>query len=136
MIERGKIREHAFVNISCFTGLRYGTMTPTDIDAFLDFHNLAFVFVEAKHARPDLPYGQSLALERICDACQAGGIPSVVFVVVWQNLNADGEIEFSDAIVKAVYFEKKWRKNVEALTLKKYVDRFIHAYGGGAAWEE
>ena len=54
--------------IKDFSGLRFGKISPTDIDGFLDFGNSLFIFVEMKHGDTRIPYGQKLALTRLCDA--------------------------------------------------------------------
>ena len=47
--DRGKIRDATLIDrLRDFSGLRYGRITPTDIDAFMEFGNKAFVFIEAK----------------------------------------------------------------------------------------
>ena len=61
-----------------FSGMRWGSITPTDIDAFLDFGNRFFVLIESKHEGAELPDGQRLALERLCDASL---VPCVLIVV-------------------------------------------------------
>ena len=47
--------------IKDFSGLRFGKISPTDIDGFLDFGNSLFIFVEMKHGDARIPYGQKLA---------------------------------------------------------------------------
>jgi hypothetical protein len=67
MVERGVIehRERARQIVS-FAGLRFGNITPTDIDGLIEYKNCCFLLLELKHySRPELPYGQRLALERL-----------------------------------------------------------------------
>lgn len=52
-----------------FSGLRFGNgRMPTDIDAFMEFDDKQYVFVEAKYHNAAMPKGQQLALERLVDA--------------------------------------------------------------------
>lgn len=51
-----------------FEGLQFGALRPTDIDGFLDFGNKLFVIFELKYGDAKLPYGQDLAIRRLCDA--------------------------------------------------------------------
>ena len=67
---RGVINHREFkTQVADMSGLTFGKITPTDLDAFMDFNNKLFVFVEAKHGTSKMPYGQQLAIERLCDAC-------------------------------------------------------------------
>ena len=80
-MSRGEInnRDRA-MQINDFRGLRYGTITPTDIDGFLDLNDNVFVFIELKYGDAELPYGQRLALERLCDAAWNGGKESYLLI--------------------------------------------------------
>jgi len=67
--QRGVINNRARAQqIINYSGLRYDTITPTDIDGFIDFGNKVFVIMEFKHSDAPLPYGQRLALKRLCDS--------------------------------------------------------------------
>ena len=66
MTEPGIFRNREYAKqLKSFSGLRFGKITPTDIDGFLDFGNNVYVFIETKHGDAPLPYGQKLALERL-----------------------------------------------------------------------
>ncbi len=62
-----KNREYA-QQIKDFSGLRWGAISPTDVDALLEFSNRLFIIVETKYKNSPIPRGQLLALERVCDA--------------------------------------------------------------------
>jgi hypothetical protein len=95
MFERGAIRDRARAEQGRdFTGLRYGRITPTDIDAFLDFRGKAFVFIEAKLIGAQCPWGQERAFERVCDASQRGGVESV-YMLAEHNTPQDEQIVFA-----------------------------------------
>lgn len=108
--DRGKIRnrDHA-LQVKDFSGLRYGKITPTDIDLFLDFGNEIFIFAEAKYGDSILPLGQRLALERLVDACQEGGIRSYAFIVSHRAQNGE-DIDMRKAIVREYRYKGKWTK--------------------------
>lgn len=57
--QRGIIRHRRRrLQVNDFSVLRYGRITPTDIDGFLDFGGRAFVFIELKHGDvPAMPLG-------------------------------------------------------------------------------
>ena len=50
-----------------FTGLQNGKIHPTDIDAVLEFDNKVLVLFEMKRKGNDIPTGQRLVLERVCN---------------------------------------------------------------------
>ena len=60
--------------------MRYGTITPTDIDGLIEYRDLAYVIYEFKLEGRDLPKGQRLALERLCDDLATAGKVAVVLV--------------------------------------------------------
>jgi hypothetical protein len=103
-----------------FSGLRYGNKMPTDIDAFLDFDNKAFVFFEVKYRNADMSYGQQLALERLCDSVN----PDIeAYVLVVSHTTKDGDIDLASSIITKIRHGGKWmrpaRKNA---TVKEFVD--------------
>lgn len=104
---RGVIQNREYKQqIADFSGLRFGKITPTDLDAFMDFGNKLFVFVEAKYGGADLPYGQRLALERLCDACHAPPSRSAVAFIV--SHTSKGDIDFASTVVTRYRWEGKW----------------------------
>ena len=51
-----------------FTGIKNGKIHPSDIDAAFEFDNEALILIEVKRIGNDIPTGQRLLLERICDS--------------------------------------------------------------------
>ena len=50
-----------------FSGLRFGTITPTDIDGLIEYQNIGYVIMEFKAKDNIVLDGQRLALERLTD---------------------------------------------------------------------
>jgi hypothetical protein len=68
MPDRGKIGNRPRARqIKDFSSLRWGNITPTDIDCFVEFGGELFVVVEIKSKGKEMPYGQKLAFERLID---------------------------------------------------------------------
>lgn len=107
MIERGVIKHREYKQqIADFSGLRFGAITPTDLDAFIDFNNKLFVFAEAKYNGHELPYGQRLALERLCDACHCPPERySVAFIV---SHTSKSDIDFASTEVVSYRWQQRW----------------------------
>jgi len=119
---RGVIQNRKFaLQINDFSALKFGKITPTDIDGFMDFGNKHFVYLETKHAGADLPYGQKLALERLCDATTKAGIKSVVIVA---EHNTAGDIDVGNLLVKKYYFNGQWTNQFREITVRNAVEKF------------
>jgi hypothetical protein len=121
--DRGKIRnrEHA-QQLKDFSGLRFGKITPTDIDGFLDFGDKVFVLIETKHGAAPLPYGQKLALERLCDACADAKKAAIVLVAHHQT---SGDIDVASLPVDLIRTNRKWRKPKKKITVREAVEQFL-----------
>jgi hypothetical protein len=109
-----------------FTGLRYGNITPTDIDGSFDYHGKCFVLYEAKHVTaPPMPYGQKLHLERECDDHKS---PTIV-IVFEHSTPADKAIDFAVGKVVEIRLWRKWVTPKQEVTVKKVTDWFVGKYG-------
>lgn len=124
--ERGKIRHAEYAQIlRDYSKLRWGAITPTDIDGFLDFGNRAFVFIEGKHKGAIVSGGQKLALERLVDACT---VPAILLIA--QHEAKPGEvIEMSICLVLSYRMKRKWRVPKRATTVRQAIDEFLSFVG-------
>ena len=116
-----------------FDGLRYGSITPTDIDGFAEIHNKATIFIELKYCefpnRIYLPYGQRLALTRTVDDIERSGKLARLFVCS-HNIPAPNDVFLKDANVRFIYFKNTWFKGngkFEDVYMEfcKFVDRSV-----------
>ena len=123
MVDRGKIRNPANIaRLRDFSSLRFGTITPTDIDAFMEFGGKSFIFIEAKRHGYTMPYGQRLALERLCDACSGEGRKSTLIIVEHDD---EDIIDFGPLHVREIRFEGQWITPESNLTLRQTVKMFL-----------
>lgn len=122
MAERGEFRniKHGLERAD-FSGLRFGTITPTDIDGLIEFEDRCCIFMETKHGDADLPLGQRLALERSCDKWGDAGI-----VLVMRKASADTSQTYKIATLPVVEFRhaRKWQPAPGAATCLEWVERF------------
>lgn len=126
MNDRGVYRQPALGRqLLLFRGLRYGTITPTDIDGFLDFGGKLFVFLEVKYGAAVLPTGQRLALERLCDACWRAGIEAAVLVA---RHDTDTDVEVADCTVSEIRYNGRWESSRKR-TVRQTIDAFLQAKG-------
>lgn len=112
--------------LKIFAGLKWGRISPTDIDGFLDFGDRLFVFIEAKHGNSMPPTGQRIALERLCDACASDRRTSVVLVAAHEST---GDIIIKDQAVTAYRFRRRWRTPKTEMTVYQAINRFREIAG-------
>lgn len=103
-----------------FSGLRYGKITPTDNDAFMDFGNHLFVYVDAKLPGVEMDRGQELALERQVDECKHDAV-----LIIGEHKNREGAIDFANCIVTKYYWKKQWRFLKSPLTVRAVIDAML-----------
>lgn len=100
--------------------MSYGKITPTDLDAVIDFGGQLFVFIEAKLTGNSIPRGQELALERLTD-----GYPQAIGIVC-EHTNRTGVINLANCVVKRYRWRGAWRNPRYVITVKFAVDRILH----------
>lgn len=108
-----------------FKGVMEGSCSPTDIDGLIEYHNKAFIFIEVKGAGKDLPLGQSLALERLCDSLNQVK-PTLVIVADHNTQNPNDDIPLKDTTVRKFRWQNKWRFTPEPTTVKEMVSTFTY----------
>lgn len=121
-MERGVIRNRAHATqVRDFRKLRFGNITPTDIDMLIEYRNLGWVYGELKFVGAELPFGQRLAMERMCDDL-ARAKPTLGIVA---QHNTSGDIDVAEAIVTEMRWQARWVVPAERTTVKELVDRFV-----------
>lgn len=107
-----------------FSGLRYGNITPTDIDGCIEYQDKGVAFIEIKHRDATMSKGQELALTRLVDNNSTAGKRAVLFVCEHDVDNCEMDITASRTIVRDIYCNTKWVDG-EGRTLKECMDIFI-----------
>ncbi len=107
-----------------FSGIRYGNITPTDLDGFFEKENRIFVFYEYKLPNVERPKGQEVALTRIVDGLSAAGKSAVLFLCRHDAYNPDEDIQADKAIVEKLYWNNRWHTG-KGLTVKEQTDSFM-----------
>lgn len=124
MSERGTWRNKDRARqLLCFEGLRWGTITPTDFDLFIDFYGRGFVLGEIKHKGTSVKRGQELALERAADAWDRAGVPCLT-IVAEHDVDI-GDVVVADAVVVRYRWGGRWspmRRN--DFTVAEILERF------------
>jgi hypothetical protein len=127
MSKRGEIRNREYsTQVNDFSGLLFGKITPTDVDMFVEFGDKLFIFGEIKYDNADMPYGQELALVRICDAVYESGRESVLLVI--SHNDEDGDVNVARALVVKYRYEKRWhipQKKTTVLEAIEHMKKWI-----------
>ncbi len=92
--------------IISFKELRWGNITPTDIDCFIEYHNKTYVHIEAKLFGVDIQDGQMLAYERQCDDLQK--VKQAFFIIARHDTPAEKDVILADCIVEKFRHCGQW----------------------------
>jgi hypothetical protein len=123
MVERGVIRNREQASqIKDYSGLKFGKITPTDIDGMIEYHDKGMIFLEIKYKDADMPYGQKLALERLCDFLNQAGKPTIVIVASHES---DEDIDVANTIVKKYRWNYEWKDCPGNRTTRSLIESFI-----------
>lgn len=131
MVERGVIANRdRKLQVADMSGLRFGKITPTDLDAFIDFGDKLFVFIEGKFSGAPVLYGQMLAIERLCDACDMPPRRYAFAIIVDHYAPSHQDVDFANTIVRTYRMGREWKHPlkrgttlIEAINrLRAYVD--------------
>ena len=112
-----------------FKDIRYGKITPTDIDGFFEHADKMFVFYEFKLDDAEVPAGQKLALERIVDGLSSAGKEAVLFLCRHNIKDTEKDIKAADTLVDKIYYNGKWHKKDKG-TAKEWTDKFVRYVEG------
>lgn len=91
-----------------FDNLRFGSITPTDIDAMIEYHDKAFILYEYKHRGAGMSEGQRLALTRHVDALTAAG-KLAALLLCEHDTEPDEDVDAGAAEVTGIYWGGSWR---------------------------
>lgn len=114
-----------------FDGMRYpDSITPTDIDAFIEFKNKILVFFEAKLKNKDVPYGQRLALERLVQNATQAGKHAIAIICEHDVEDAQEDVFLKDLRVREVFHSEtqKWHPPKRPMKAKDVADMYIQFY--------
>lgn len=109
-----------------FSNLRWGAISPTDIDGILEFQNRLFIIIETKYQDSPLPTGQRLCLERLCDAIQSD---TKTCVLILTSHESNGDIDMGLTIVRRYRENGNWHESPE-MTLREVIEIMRRKYLG------
>lgn len=105
-----------------YSGLLYERgITPTDIDGALDFGGKLFIFIELKYGENQMPYGQRLFLERLCEGMTATKTAAVLVAHHW--IEPEEEIDAAQCLVTEYLWGSKWIIPSNETTIKEAIEK-------------
>ncbi len=116
-------RQHAS-QLKSFNGLSWGAIRPTDIDAFIDFQDKVFVFLERKFRYTEMPYGQKLAFQRVVDACHNPPYRHS-FGLLLSHDTESGDVDISQARVVSYRYAGQWLYPASEIQTRKAIDKCL-----------
>lgn len=95
-----------------FTGLQNGNIHPTDIDAVLEFDNKLLVLFEMKRKGNQIPLGQKILLERVCNNWSLNGKIAFAIKIEHEFYNDDVDVPIEKCKATEFYnvHTRKWHK--------------------------
>lgn len=119
--ERGVIHDKAKARqLVIFEGMKWGTITPTDIDAVLDFGGRLIIFIEVKYGLNDITTGQRILFERLCDFINTKDRVAVGIVC---NHSSQSDISLRECFVYKVRYKYEWHNYNGKITVNEAIER-------------
>lgn len=114
--------------INDFSGIRFGNITPTDIDGLIEYHNKAWIIFEIKYKDAQLPYGQRLALERMVKDFTDAGKKAMAIVAEHYVDDTSKQVNAAECCVREVYHsgELSWKPPKRDIKLAKMAAVYLN----------
>ena len=93
--------------INDFRHLRFGSITPTDLDGVIEYRDKAYIFFELKYLDADLPDGQRLCLERLVKDVIKSGKKAIALVLGHEIHDTSQSIPVAECKVRELYSNPK-----------------------------
>ena len=110
-----------------YSGLRFGNITPTDIDGLIEYKNRGYVILELKYIDNEVPLGQELALERLTDDLAKSGKKSLCIIATHNTDNPEERIDAANTAIRKYRYLGKWVIPQKNLFTKDLIQRFINS---------
>ena len=107
-----------------YDGMRFGNISPTDIDALIEYRNKAYIVYECKYRGAEMSRGQELALTRIVDDFQTAHKDALLIVCEHDIENPRENVVLANISVKGIYFKGKYHET-NAKTVKDITESFL-----------
>lgn len=124
MHQRGVIQNRERrVQVADMSGLRFGKITPTDIDAAIEYHDRCYIFVEGKYGGAPVPFGQKLFIEKLVDRLSLSVF--AVGVIADHNHPPHEDIVFDKMVVREIRYKGRWISSGSGINVRQICDMAI-----------
>ena len=89
-----------------FSGLQWGKIHPSDVDLVLEIKNEVLILGEFKYKGSEIPTGQRLMLERLCNSWHTG--KSFIIFAHHEHDDETTNIPLLKCEVYKLYYQGKW----------------------------
>ena len=122
---RGKIQfRERKKQIIDFSGLKYDNITPSDIDGYIEYRNIASILYEFKYKNAELSDGQLKSLIRNTDKVAKCGCDAVLFICRHEVDDPNEDVDAASTPVDEYYYNKTWYP-ANGRTAKEMTDAFM-----------
>ena len=110
-----------------FSGLRFGTITPTDIDGVIEYRGKAFIYYEFKYQDAPVKRGQQVAFEEAVISHLQAGRKAIVMILEHDIHDCKDDIQAANCRVREFYLvpEKGWVKPKANETAHSLTQKFF-----------
>ena len=114
-----------------FSGMRWGTKSPTDFDGVVDIDDTIWVIFEIKLKGVEIPTGQRIALERAIDNfssafCKKTNKQKVAICFLAEHTTpVEDPVMAIDCVVTRYYYCGEWKETTGNIKLGNAIDGFI-----------
>jgi guanylate kinase len=108
-------------------GLRWGKITPTDVDCAVEFANKCFIFVEYKYGDKEIDTGQFLFYTRLVSNLWTIPIPAIL-IHASHNQPVQCDIDAANAKVVKTWTRNHWETGWAGKTVEQTIDAFLNIY--------
>jgi len=126
-MSRGEVNNDSrFRQRLLYEGIRYAKITPTDVDAFIDFRDRLYVFAEVKYKDKAIDLGQEIAIKRLVDSSHCPPKRHSIALHCRHDIDV-GDVYLRDTRVIRCYYAGQWvAKNASFIdAVDALVNKFV-----------
>lgn len=121
-----------FKQVLSFIGIQYGTITLTDVDAIMEYHDVAWFYFEVKKKGKTVDTGQRLTMDRFTKDMFSIGKFAIAIVAEHDVDNPNEIVYLKDCVVRELKIDNNsWRKPDRPITVKEMTDICINHINNG-----
>ena len=121
----GKIKNREYQQITDFSNLVFKlpntTISPTDIDGFMEFQGIVAFIIELKYGDNDIVPAQEYTFKNVSKAMLLGGYEGVYTIVANHNTPIGNDIDAGNATIKKVWDGTKWITPPKPIKVRTFI---------------